>query len=106
MSTSYEPPFDDRPRDFAGWRRVKRLAILFGVSALAMLIGFLALWNSFFVFVRPGQHLVVIAKRGEPLPANQVLAQAGQEGVQARVYGEGWHFVWPVIYATERHPNT
>src|SRR5262249_23027033 len=69
------------------------------------LVAVLALWNSFYVYVKPGTHLVVIAKRGELLSPNQVLADEGQAGIQRRVLGEGWHFVLPIVYETERHPN-
>jgi len=88
------------------WPRWKRLLLLSVVLSIAALVGFLLLWNTFFVYVKPGMHLVTIAKKGAPLGPNQVLADEGQEGVQRTVRGEGWHFVMPVIYATERHPNT
>src|SRR5262249_55217714 len=98
MSYDFDPP--------SRWRRLKRAAIVGGIVGFGCLFVFLALWNTFFVYVKPGTHLVIIAKRGKPLGPNQVLADEGQEGVQRRVYGEGWHFVWPIIYDTERHPNT
>jgi hypothetical protein len=84
----------------------KKTIIVTGVVGLMLLIGFLALWHTFFVYVKPGHHLVLVAKFGKPMPPNRVLAEAGEEGVQRHVLGEGWHFVWPIVYATELHPNT
>src|SRR5262245_30770512 len=95
---------DDRP----GRRRRPRLprwVIGFAVAAVAAAIALAATWNAFFHFVPPGKMLVVIAKNGAPLPPGQVLAEPGQKGVQAQVLGEGWHFVWPVAYATELKDN-
>ncbi len=76
---------------------------LIGIAVLAVVafVATLATWRAFFKYVPPNKMLVVIAKNGEPLPAGQVLAQPGQQGVQAAVLGEGYHFVWPIIYATE-----
>jgi uncharacterized membrane protein YqiK len=76
--------------------------IVLGVVAF---IAFGAVWSAFFHFVPTGKMLVIIAKNGDPLPAGQVLAEPGQKGVQAAVLGEGWHFVWPIIYATELKDN-
>ena len=70
------------------------------------MVTFLLLWNVFFVYVPPGEHLVIIAKDGEPLEHEQVLAKEGQKGIQAAVKGEGWHFVLPVINATSVEKNT
>jgi hypothetical protein len=78
---------------------------LASMGCAGLLIAVLALWNAFFVYVKPGTHLVVIAKRGAALSPNQVLADEGQAGIQRRVLGEGWHLVWPIVYETERHPN-
>jgi uncharacterized membrane protein YqiK len=58
-----------------------------------------------FRYVPAGQMLVVIAKGGDPLPEGEVLAEKGQKGVQKEVLGEGWHWVTPVLYTTELHPN-
>jgi regulator of protease activity HflC (stomatin/prohibitin superfamily) len=49
--------------------------------------------------------LVVLAKFGAPLADGQVLAGPGQKGIREAVRGEGWHFVWPVLYQTEVKPN-
>jgi regulator of protease activity HflC (stomatin/prohibitin superfamily) len=86
--------------------RLKRWAILTGVISFAALIVFLLLWNTFFVYVPPGKYLVIISKHGAEMPPGQVLAGPGQKGIQEEVKGEGWHFVTPVVYTTERHDNT
>jgi hypothetical protein len=84
----------------------KRLAVIWGVGAVLVLIVLLITWNSFFSYVPPGKHLVIISKDGEPLPADQVLAEKGQKGVQREVLGEGWHFIMPIVYTTELEENT
>src|SRR5262245_9491269 len=88
-----------------GRRRWRRLALLAGIPLGVLLVLFLVFWSMFFHYVPPGQMLVVVAKDGDPLPEGEVLAEEGQKGIRREVLGEGWHFVWPVIYATERHPN-
>jgi hypothetical protein len=85
------------------WRR---RAIFAAVVVVLGLLVMLVTWNTFFVYVRPGQHLVITAKDGDPLPSGQVLAETGQKGIQREVLGEGWHFVLPVIYTTELEKNT
>lgn len=85
--------------------RLRRLALLIAVPVVILLILFLALWKTFFLYVPPGKMLVVISKSGEPLSENQVLAKEGQKGILRRVRGEGWHFVLPIIYTTELKDN-
>ncbi len=87
-------------------RAWKRLAIIWGVAAVIVLIVLLITWNSFFTYVPPGKHLVIIDKDGQPLPPGQVLAEKGQKGVQRNVLGEGWHFIMPIAYTTEQEENT
>ncbi len=84
----------------------KRLAIIWGVVAVVLLVVLLITWNAFFSYVPPGQHLIIIAKDGKPLPQGHILAQKGEKGVQEEVLGEGWHFVMPIAYTTEREENT
>jgi hypothetical protein len=86
-------------------RNWRRRLIIWGILLAAGLIVVLMTWNAFFVYVPPGQHLIIIAKDGDPLTPGQVLAEEGQKGIQREVKGEGWHFVMPVIYATELEPN-
>jgi SPFH domain / Band 7 family len=85
--------------------RQRRLVICV-VAAGAALILFSVLWKTFFVYVPPGKGLVVVAKTGSDLGPNQVLAKKGQKGVQEEMLGEGYHFVWPVLYTTELHDLT
>jgi regulator of protease activity HflC (stomatin/prohibitin superfamily) len=84
----------------------KRQLLLGGGLLVGLLVGCLLLWHVFFIYVPPGEHLVIIAKDGEPLEPDQVLAKDGQKGIQAAVKGEGWHFVLPVINATSVEKNT
>ncbi len=69
--------------------------------ALAVLVLFVIVWGLCFTYVPAGKILVVIAKTGGPLDENEVLAKPGQKGIQKEVLGEGWHFVMPIINATE-----
>jgi hypothetical protein len=75
------------------------------VVALLILIGLLGTWRSFFVYVPPGYHLIVISKDGKLMPQGQVLAEPGEMGIQRLVQGEGWHFVLPIVYGTELEKN-
>src|SRR5262249_21745665 len=85
--------------------RWKRRAVLIGVPAGLALLLLVVLWNTFFRKVPPGMMLVIIAKNGADLEPGHVLAREGQKGIQEKVLGEGWHFVTPIIYTTEVHPN-
>src|SRR5262249_4161174 len=85
---------------------LRRLAIIIGASLIGCLVVFLLLWRMFFLWVPPEHHFVIVTKHRDPLKPGQVLAEAGQKGIQREVKGEGWHLVWPIIYATEVRPNT
>ncbi len=91
-----------RTFDARYWRRQ---LILGSIAALILLVFVIVTWNQFFAYVPPGKHLVVIANTGRPLAEGQVLAEAGQKGIQREVLGEGWHFVMPVIYSREIEDN-
>jgi hypothetical protein len=84
----------------------KRLLIVWGGLLLAVLVIVLIAWNTFFKYVPPGKHLVIIAKNGAPLDAGEVVAEPGQKGILRAVKGEGWHFVMPVAFTTELEDNT
>jgi hypothetical protein len=106
MARTREPAdhdFDPVLPAMANW---KRHAIVWGSLAMALLIGFLLVWNIFFKYVPPGKHLVIIAKNGAPLDPGEVLAQEGQKGIQRGVMGEGWHFIMPIVYTTAVEENT
>jgi hypothetical protein len=94
------------PARFRGFARWRRALIVWGVIALVALVLVSSTWKAFFVYVRPGSHLVITAKDGQPLTPGHVLAEAGQKGIQREVLGEGWHFVLPIVYATEMEKNT
>jgi regulator of protease activity HflC (stomatin/prohibitin superfamily) len=81
---------------------VKRIPIVF-VGTLATLL--LAVgWTEFRFYVPPGYMAVLTAKVGTPLPAGQILAQPGQQGIQEAVLGEGRHFRDPLFYDWEILP--
>src|ERR1019366_2570574 len=103
MSATYYSA-DDLPRMRSG-RFWKRLGLLIGVPIVAALILFLILWNTFFRYVPPGKMLVIVSKHGKALPPGQILADEGQQGIQRKVLGEGWHFIMPVVYTTELKDN-
>ncbi|MBM3956229.1 MAG: hypothetical protein FJ309_16775 [Planctomycetes bacterium] len=98
MDITFRPP-----RRVARW---KWLLGFWAAVALATLIAFLTTWNTFFQYVPPGQHLVIIAKDGAPLPAGHVLAKPGEKGPLEEVMGEGWHFVMPIAYERKLEANT
>src|SRR5262249_997511 len=85
---------------------LKRLLITTGVVIVGGLVLLLIIWNTLFKYVPPGKHLVITAKFGEPLPQGYVLAKEGQQGVQEKVLGEGWHFVMPIANSVELEDNT
>ena len=75
-----------RFNEFDRWRSRLIGLLVLGILFVAFL---LITWNVFFVYVSPKQHLVIIKRTGDPLPAGHVLAEAGQKGVQRDVLGEG-----------------
>src|ERR1700730_8625412 len=85
--------------------RWRRLLWRVGASLFAALLLLLILWNVFFHYVPPGQMLVIVSKNGTELTGGRVLAREGEKGIQEKVLGEGWHYVTPIIYTTERKPN-
>ena len=84
------------------WRRWAWLA----GGAFGGLLVLLLVWNWFFVYVRPGEHLIIIAKHGQQPPPGERLVREGFKGIREEVKGEGWHFVWPFLYETEKKKNT
>jgi regulator of protease activity HflC (stomatin/prohibitin superfamily) len=83
-----------------------------GIGAgVVLVLAAAALWGiwvwGFCRFYVPTDHLAVItAKTGEPLPAGQILAQPGQQGIQEQVLGEGRHFRNPLLYDWKILPLT
>lgn len=74
--------------------------------AVLVLIGLWASWQWIFCrfYVPPGFMAVLVAKEGKPLPPGQILAKAGQMGVQEDVLGEGRHFRNPIIFEWRLEP--
>jgi hypothetical protein len=95
----------DTFRNRVALRNWRRRLIIWGTLLGTVLVVMLLTWNTFFVYVPPGEHLVIIAKDGDPLPPGQVLAEKGEKGIQREVQGEGWHFVMPVVYSSELEEN-
>lgn len=89
-----------------GSGRWKRLALVGGVLTILVIVGVVVLWTTFFKYVPPGKHLVLIAKNGDPLDPGEVLAKEGQKGIRREVMGEGFHFVMPIVYTCEIEENT
>lgn len=79
------------------------LMILFLVIILTTLT--LTIRKYFLQHVPSGHMLVVVSKFGSPLSEGQILAVPGQQGIREEVLGEGWHFVWPVLFETEIKQN-
>ena len=59
-----------------------------------------SIWMWFFCrfYVDPDQMAIITAKTGRPLAEGQILAEAGQQGIQAVPLAEGRHFRNPVFY--------
>jgi len=56
-------------------------------------------------FYVPADHMaVIIAKDGDSLEPDQILARKGQKGVQEDVLGEGRHFLNPYLYEHRIEP--
>ena len=75
------------------------------VLAIALVV-FVIAWGFFRFYVDPNEMAIITAKSGEPLPPGQILAKAGQKGVQEEVLGEGRHFKNPYLYEWEIIPVT
>ncbi len=87
-------------------RNWRRILIIWGVVLLLAVIMLSLVWQAFFVYVPPKKHLVIISKDGKPLPPGHVLAADGEKGIQKRVWGEGFHFVMPIIKEVVVKDNT
>lgn len=53
------------------------------------------------VYVPPGKCLIRIAKFGDPIPADQTVAEPGQKGIQRETWGPGRYFLNPVNWDWE-----
>lgn len=99
------PPADHTFQAAPSPRPRRRLFWTVSTAVGLFVILALVLWNVFFHYVGPTEMLIVVAKNGEELGSEQVLARPGQKGIQEEVLGEGWHFVMPIANTTERKPN-
>lgn len=97
-----------------GGRAIRRFAIAMKPSR-SVVLTFLGLalvstsiWTVYKYFLKDvpsGHMLVTVSMFGDPLKEGQILAGPGQKGVREQVLGEGWHFVWPILYETELKKN-
>lgn len=72
-------------------------ALLLGAATLAFV------WSACRVYVPPDKCLVLIRKTGQPLPAGQKIAEAGQKGIQRNTLGPGRYFLNPWVWDWELH---
>jgi regulator of protease activity HflC (stomatin/prohibitin superfamily) len=84
-------------------RRIIRVLALAAGAWLVLYQGVFR-WTLCRIWVGPDQLLVVVSKTGEPMPPGQVLARAGQKGIQADVLGPGRHFLNPLTHSWEYRP--
>jgi hypothetical protein len=80
---------------------VKRTAVTVAVVACLASCVLASAWKSVFYYVAPGNVLIIISKTGAEPPPGQLLAHAGEKGIQEEVLGEGRHFVLPVVNEVE-----
>ncbi|MBL8796472.1 MAG: hypothetical protein JNM56_21410, partial [Planctomycetia bacterium] len=85
--------------------RPSQPVLLLLLLAIVAVSATLTIRKYFLHHVPSGRMLVIIAKFGEPLGEGQILAAPGQKGIREQVLGEGWHFVWPILYETELKEN-
>jgi len=77
--------------------------VLTGLFIL-LFVWFVWTWGFCRFYVDPNEMAVITAKIGDTLPPGQILAEAGQKGIQADVLGEGRHFRNPILYDREIVP--
>ncbi len=56
------------------------------------------LWGFCRFYVPAGYMAIITAKKGETMPAGQILAKEGQQGVQEEPFAEGRYFLNPIFY--------
>ncbi len=80
--------------------------LLLTLLVLILLTSTVMTFSKYFLQNVPsGYMLVKVSMFGEPLSEGQILAGPGQKGVREQVFGEGWHFVWPILFKTELKQN-
>ncbi len=83
--------------------------LILAVLPIFLLVGLAwGAWMWFFCrfYVAPDHMAIITAKTGTPLPEGQMLAEPGQQGIQAAPLGEGRHFRNPIFYDREILPAT
>jgi regulator of protease activity HflC (stomatin/prohibitin superfamily) len=80
-------------------------SVVITVLAVALL-WFIWQWGFCRFYVQPGYLAVITAKGGKPLPDGQILAKAGQKGIQEDVLGEGRYFLDPIMWEHQILPVT
>ena len=78
------------------------------LAAGVILVASWGIWQWFFcrIYVGPNEIAVITAKSGDPLPAGQILARAGQRGVREEVLAEGRYFLNPIAFECDIRPAT
>ena len=80
------------------------IPVIVVVAALAAFAVFVWEWGFCRFYVGPDQMAIITARVGKPLPPGEILAKAGQQGVQEIVLAEGRHFRNPWMYDHELRP--
>ena len=83
-----------------------RAVVLSTLGVLLLTTSVVVVYRYFLFNVPSGHMLVTVSMFGEPLKEGQILAGPGQKGVREQVLGEGWHFVWPILFETELKKNS
>ncbi len=73
-------------------------SIIFTIVAVILFSAFVWEWGFCRFYVEPDQMAIITAKTGSGLQPGQILAKAGQMGIQEQVLGEGRHFWNPYEY--------
>ncbi len=72
--------------------------VLIGGALLSAVV-----WFGFRVYVPADKTLVLIRKTGQAMGADQMIAEAGQKGIQRICLGPGRYFFNPLVWETELH---
>jgi hypothetical protein len=79
------------------------------IAVLPLALFVFALWSIWMwlfcrFYVGPDEMAIITAKNGKPLAEGQILAEPGQQGIQAAPLAEGRHFRNPVFFDWEIVP--
>lgn len=84
---------------------MKKVLALATAAAVGLGIYGLFLWTFCRIEVPAGHMAIVTAKTGDPLPAGEILAERGQQGIWRDPLPEGRYFLNPVEYSWKIVPN-